>query len=189
MAVKKLITVGYQGFIPELRTNGPIKTPTMVNINAVRALVLNGRRVYEHNPSNPSKKVLLTPSNIGKPNFSSEDVKVDEVKKTDDTTATVKPVDPTPVAPVNPETEKKEEEAPVTPEEKVEAPTKEPKVEETPDEDVAPVTPVEETKVDTPAVENAELAKEEAPAEETPDETATVSQNTNTSSKKKNKKK
>ena len=163
MAVKKLITVGYQGFIPELRTNGPIKTPTMVNINAVRALVLNGRRVYEHNPSNPSKKVLLTPSNIGKPNFSSEDVKVDEVKKTDDTTATVKPVDPTPVAPVNPETEKKEEEA--------------------------PVTPVEETKVDTPAVENAELAKEEAPAEETPDETATVSQNTNTSSKKKNKKK
>ena len=189
MAVKKLITVGYQGFIPELRTNGPIKTPTMVNINAVRALVLNGRRVYEHNPSNPSKKVLLTPSNIGKPNFSSEDVKVDEVKKADDTQAPVKPVDPTPVAPVNPEPEKKEDEAPVTPEEKVETPTEEPKVEETPDEDVAPVTPVEETKVDTPAVENAELAKEAASAEETPDETATVSQNTNTSSKKKNKKK
>ena len=71
----------------------------------------------------------------------------------------------------------------------MEAPTEEPKVEETPDEDVAPVTPVEETKVDTPAVENAELAKEEAPAEETPDETATVSQNTNTASNKKNKKK
>ena len=189
MAVKKLITVGYQGFIPELRTNGPIKTPTMVNINAVRALVLNGRRVYEHNPSNPSKKVLLTPSNIGKPNFSSEDVKVDEVKKTDDTPATVKPVDPTPVAPVNPEPEKKEEEAPVTPEEKVETLTEEPKVEETPADDVTPVTPVEETKVDTPVVENTEPSKEEAPAEETPVENTPVSQNTNTTSKKKNKKK
>ena len=73
MSLKKLVTIATSGFIPEIKVTGPVKTPTYVKIDAVKTLVLNGRRVYEHNPSNPSEKVLLQPSTYAKVNFGSKD--------------------------------------------------------------------------------------------------------------------
>ena len=73
MSLKKLVTIATTGFIPEIKVTGPVKTPTYIKIDAVKTLVLNGRRVYEHNPSNPSEKVLLQPSTYAKVNFGSKD--------------------------------------------------------------------------------------------------------------------
>ena len=73
MSLKKLVTIATTGFIPEIKVTGPVKTPTYIKIDAVKTLVLNGRRVYEHNPSNPSEKVLLQPSTYAKVNFGSND--------------------------------------------------------------------------------------------------------------------
>ena len=98
MGVKKLITISTPGYLPEIRVNGPVKTPTYVKVDAVRTLVLNGRRVFEHNPSNPTEKIILNVSNSVKVNFgagATTDKPVDTPKKVDE-----------PIAPtnVNPET-------------------------------------------------------------------------------------
>lgn len=71
MSVKKLITVAAYGYLPEIKLSGPVKTPTYVKIEAVKSLVLNGRRVFEHNPANVSEKVLLQPTTYAKVNFGS----------------------------------------------------------------------------------------------------------------------
>ena len=113
MSLKKLVTIATTGFIPEIKVTGPVKTPTYIKIDAVKTLVLNGRRVYEHNPSNPSEKVLLQPSTYAKVNFGSNDAapveptQVEEPKN-DPIPEQVTPAeDPAPVAePEAPETEK-----------------------------------------------------------------------------------
>ena len=118
MSLKKLVTIATTGFIPEIKVTGPVKTPTYIKIDAVKTLVLNGRRVYEHNPSNPSEKVLLQPSTYAKVNFGSNDAapveptQVEEPKN-DPIPEQVTPAeDPTPVAePEAPETEKDANEA------------------------------------------------------------------------------
>ena len=118
MSLKKLVTIATTGFIPEIKVTGPVKTPTYIKIDAVKTLVLNGRRVYEHNPSNPSEKVLLQPSTYAKVNFGSNDAapveptQVEEPKN-DPIPEQVTPAeDPAPVAePEAPETEKANETA------------------------------------------------------------------------------
>ena len=113
MSLKKLVTIATTGFIPEIKVTGPVKTPTYIKIDAVKTLVLNGRRVYEHNPSNPSEKVLLQPSTYAKVNFGSNDAapveptQVEEPKN-DPIPEQVTPAeDPAPVAESGaPETEK-----------------------------------------------------------------------------------
>ena len=109
MSLKKLVTIATTGFIPEIKVTGPVKTPTYIKIDAVKTLVLNGRRVYEHNPSNPSEKVLLQPSTYAKVNFGSNDAApvVEDDPKNDPIPEQVTPSeDPAPVAePEAPETD------------------------------------------------------------------------------------
>ena len=129
MSLKKLVTIATTGFIPEIKVTGPVKTPTYIKIDAVKTLVLNGRHVYEHNPSNPSEKVLLQPSTYAKVNFGSNDAapveptQVEEPKN-DPIPEQVTPAeDPAPVAePEAPETEKGADETAGTKTEEV-APT------------------------------------------------------------------
>lgn len=109
MGVKKLITISTPGYLPEIRVNGPVKTPTYVKVDAVRALVLNGRRVLEHNPSNPTEKVILNVSNSVKVNFGADattDKPVDTPKKVDELIA---PTNVNPETPVEKFEEKKVE--------------------------------------------------------------------------------
>ena len=68
-ANKKYVTIGVVGMIPEIRVNGPLKTPHYIDLEMVKAMVLHGRRVYEHNPAKPSERVLLTIENMDKDNF------------------------------------------------------------------------------------------------------------------------
>lgn len=110
MSLKKLVTIATSGFIPEIKVTGPVKTPTYVKIDAVKTLVLNGRRVYEHNPSNPSEKVLLQPSTYAKVNFGSKDAAPveptqDEPKNDPIPEQVTTSEDPAPVEPEAPKTD------------------------------------------------------------------------------------
>ena len=148
-ANKKYVTIGVVGMIPEIRVNGPLKTPHYIDIEMVKAMVLHGRRVYEHNPAKPSERVLLTIENMDKDNFGKygEDVKVytigKDAEKEPEKTPAVESVPETPVAPVvNEDPAPQEPEAPVDPEPAVEnAPADEPKTVVDP----VPETPVVET--------------------------------------------
>ena len=193
MSLKKLVTIATTGFIPEIKVTGPVKTPTYIKIDAVKTLVLNGRRVYEHNPSNPSEKVLLQPSTYAKVNFGSNDAapveptQVEEPKN-DPIPEQVTPAeDPAPVAePEAPETDvteeqKSEEAAPVEPTQ-VEEPKNDPIPEQvTPAEDPAPVAEPEAPETEKGADETAGSKTEEvAPTPQ--------SQNNNQQKSKKDKK-
>ena len=141
-ANKKYVTIGVVGMIPEIRVNGPLKTPHYINIEMVKAMVLHGRRVYEHNPAKPSERVLLTIENMDKDNFGKD------TRKEPEKTPAVESVPETPVAPVvNEDPAPQEPEAPVDPEPAVKnAPADEAEVEsETPVVDPVPETPVVET--------------------------------------------
>lgn len=66
----KLYLIDYAGPIPELNfINGPILTPSKLNIQTVGLLVKNGKRLYEVNPLNKEDRVLLTVDNFDKDNF------------------------------------------------------------------------------------------------------------------------
>lgn len=110
MSLKKLVTIATSGFIPEIKVTGPVKTPTYVKIDAVKTLVLNGRRVYEHNPSNPSEKVLLQPSTYAKVNFGSKDAAPVESAQDEPKNGPI----PEQVAPTEDPTSAVEPEVPVT---------------------------------------------------------------------------
>ena len=173
MSLKKLVTIATTGFIPEIKVTGPVKTPTYIKIDAVKTLVLNGRRVYEHNPSNPSEKVLLQPSTYAKVNFGSNDAApvVEDDPKNDPIPEQVTPAeDPAPVEPEAPTTD-----------------TNEDQKNETGDSTVEP-TPVAEYEV--PKTDVAEDQKsEEAAGSKTEEVTHTPqSQNNNQQKSKKDKK-
>ena len=139
---RKLVTVAESGVIPELNfMNGPISTPTMISIEAIVKMVMNNRKVYECNPSNPSDQVELTIANVKKENFLAS-TPVSQVKE--------------------PEIEK----APTTP---VVEPT--PVVEEKPVETQVEPEPVEEEVVAEPTTDEEDTSEdksEETVAEETP---------------------
>lgn len=146
---KKYVTIGVVGMIPEIRVNGPLKTPHYINLEMVKAMVLHGRRVYEHNPAKPSERVLLTIENMDKDNFGKDG------EKEPDKTPAVESVPETPVAPVvNEDPAPQEPEAPVDPEPAVEnAPADEPETvvdQQPPAEENATEAPVESK---TPVVE------------------------------------
>ena len=177
MSLKKLVTIATTGFISEIKVTGPVKTPTYIKIDAVKTLVLNGRRVYEHNPSNPSEKVLLQPSTYAKVNFGSNDAapveptQVEEPKN-DPIPEQVTPAeDPAPVA---------EPEAPTTD-------TNEDQKNETGDSAVEPA-PVAES--EAPKTDVAEDQKSEEAAGTKTEEVAHTpqSQNNNQQKSKKDKK-
>lgn len=149
-ANKKYVTIGVVGMIPEIRVNGPLKTPHYIDLEMIKAMVLHGRRVYEHNPAKPSERVLLTIENMGKDNFGKD------AEKEPEKTSAVETVSETPVAPVV-----NEDPAPQEPESPVDH---EPAVEDAPADKVETVVdqqPVEETvpeaetevKAETPVVE------------------------------------
>lgn len=168
-ANKKYVTIGVVGMIPEIRVNGPLKTPHYIDLEMVKAMVLHGRRVYEHNPAKPSERVLLTIENMDKDNFGKD------VEKEPEKTSAVESVPETPVVHVvNEDPAPQEPEAPVAPE---------PAVEDTPDDEAEAV-------VDQPAEEPAPETKTEA---ETPVVEAAQNQNSNKNQnyngKKNNKKK
>lgn len=146
-ANKKYVTIGVVGMIPEIRVNGPLKTPHYIDLEMVKAMVLHGRRVYEHNPAKPSERVLLTIENMGKDNFGKD------AEKEPEKTPAVESVPETPVAPVvNEDPAPQEPETPVDPEPAVEnAPADEPEtVVDQPAEEPAPET---KTEVEAPVVE------------------------------------
>lgn len=146
-ANKKYVTIGVVGMIPEIRVNGPLKTPHYINLEMVKAMVLHGRRVYEHNPAKPSERVLLTIENMDKDNFGKD------AEKEPEKTPAVESVPETPVAPVvNEDPAPQEPETPVDPEPAVEnAPADEPEtVVDQPAEEPAPET---KTEVEAPVVE------------------------------------
>ena len=167
MSLKKLVTIATTGFISEIKVTGPVKTPTYIKIDAVKTLVLNGRRVYEHNPSNPSEKVLLQSSTYAKVNFGSNDAApvVEDDPKNDPIPEQVTPVEP---------------EAPTTD-------TNEDQKNETGDSTVEP-TPVAESEV--PKTDVAEDQKSEEAAGSKTEEVAPTpqSQNNNQQKSKKDKK-
>lgn len=141
-ANKKYVTIGVVGLIPEIRVNGPIKTPHYIDIEMLKAMVIHGRRVYEHNPAKPSERILLTIENMDKDNFGKD------ARKEPEKTPAVESVPETPVAPVvNEDRAPQEPETPVNPEPAVEnAPADEAEVKsETPVVDPVPETPVVET--------------------------------------------
>ena len=141
-ANKKYVTIGVVGLIPEIRVNGPLKTPHYIDIEMVKAMVIHGRRVYEHNPAKPSERILLTIENMDKDNFGKD------ARKEPEKTPAVESVPETPVAPVvNEDRAPQEPETPVNPEPAVEnAPADEAEVKsETPVVDPVPETPVVET--------------------------------------------
>ena len=156
-ANKKYVTIGVVGMIPEIRVNGPLKTPHYIDLEMVKAMVLHGRRVYEHNPAKPSERVLLTIENMDKDNFGKD------AEKEPEKTPAVESVPETPVAPVvNEDPAPQEPEAPVDPEPAVKnAPADEPKTvvdqqpaEETvPEAEVASETPAVDPVPETPVVE------------------------------------
>lgn len=146
---KKYVTIGVVGMIPEIRVNGPLKTPHYINLEMVKAMVLHGRRVYEHNPAKPSERVLLTIENMDKDNFGKD------AEKEPEKTPAVESVPETPVAPVvNEDPAPQEPEALVDPEPAVEnAPADEPETvvdQQPPAEENATEAPVESK---TPVVE------------------------------------
>lgn len=146
-ANKKYVTIGVVGMIPEIRVNGPLKTPHYINLEMVKAMVLHGRRVYEHNPAKPSERVLLTIENMDKDNFGKD------AEKEPEKTSAVESVPETPVSPVvNEDPAPQEPETPVDPEPAVEnAPADEPEtVVDQPAEEPAPET---KTEVEAPVVE------------------------------------
>ena len=125
MSLKKLVTIATTGFIPEIKVTGPVKTPTYIKIDAVKTLVLNGRRVYEHNPSNPSDKVLLQPSTYAKVNFGSNNAAPVEPSQVEEPKNDPIPEQVTPTEDHTPVTDVTEEAAPVEPLQ-VEEPTNDP---------------------------------------------------------------
>lgn len=72
---KKLVTVNTSGLINELVGGicGPILTPTLISINTIYAMISNGKKVYEVNPSNRKQTILLTKSNYKTDNFNTFD--------------------------------------------------------------------------------------------------------------------
>ena len=187
MSVKKLITVSNSGYLPEIKVNGPIKTPTYVKVDAVRALVLNGRRVSEHNPANPSEKIVLNVSNSVKVNFGDSVSPEKPVNDTPENVDTVPPVTPPEdnrgedEVPVNKEPENVEDPVSlVTPTDEVPETTPDP-VDNTDNENSTSDSPVENT--DENPVETPEVSGEEVKTEDT----KTQTQNTG-KGKKRNKK-
>lgn len=187
MTDTKLVTVGYSGLIRELGASGPIKHPTEIRMEAIKQMVLFGKVVYEHNPANPSDRVLLTVDNVELDNFAKNE-KDDTAngvaqqtspavdQKKDETPAA--PVVPDPIPdPVDPgkddttEDEKKDE-TPVDP------------VVNTNEETAAPET------ADDTAAQNQETTETAAPAvDEKKDETPAANATTGKKSSKKNNKK
>ena len=142
---RKLVTVAESGVIPELNfVNGPISTPTMISMDAIIKMVINNRKVYECNPSNPSEQVELTIANVKKVNFlTSTSVSEPEEKKVDEAPATPV-VEPTPVVDEKPvetpvETEHVEETVAAEPEPSVDEQDTD---EDNPEETVKEETPV-----------------------------------------------
>jgi len=176
-ANKKYVTIGVVGMIPEIRVNGPLKTPHYIDLEMVKAMVIHGRRVYEHNPAKPSERILLTIENMDKDNFGKD------TRKEPEKTPAVESVAETPVAPVvNEDPAPQEPEAPVDPEPAVKnAPADEPEtvVDQQPAEEDATETEVES---ETPVVD---------PVPETPvvETTQNSNKNQNYNGKKNNKKK
>ena len=84
MTGTKLVTVGCVGLIREIHANGPIKHPTPIKQNLVEKMVINGKRVFEHNPSNYSDKIELTLDNMSTVNFGKDKT---EDKKNEETVA------------------------------------------------------------------------------------------------------
>jgi hypothetical protein len=85
MVKRKLVTVADFGPLQEIGgIGGPLRTPTNIALNAICQMVVNGKTVFEHNPSNVKEKVRLTLSNVKSDNFvKSEDgepVKTQPVK-------------------------------------------------------------------------------------------------------------
>lgn len=176
-ANKKYVTIGVVGMIPEIRVNGPLKTPHYIDLEMVKAMVIHGRRVYEHNPAKPSERILLTIENMDKDNFGKD------ARKEPEKTPAVESVPETPVSPVvNEDPAPQEPEAPVDPEPAVKnAPADEPEtvVDQQPAEEDATEAEVES---ETPVVD---------PVPETPvvETTQNSNKNQNYNGKKNNKKK
>lgn len=152
-ANKKYVTIGVVGMIPEIRVNGPLKTPHYIDLEMVKAMVIHGRRVYEHNPAKPSERILLTIENMDKDNFGKD------TRKEPEKTPAVESVPETPVAPVvNEDPAPQEPEAPVDPE---------PAVKNAPADELETVVdqqPAEEDATEAPV--DPEHAVKNAPADE-----------------------
>lgn len=168
-ANKKYVTIGVVGLIPEIRVNGPLKTPHYIDIEMVKAMVLHGRRVYEHNPAKPSERVLLTIENMDKDNFGKD------AGKEPEKTPAVESVPETPVAPVV-----NEDPAPQEPET--------PPVDPEPVVEDAPADEAEAVVDQQPAEETAPDAEAEAPVVEAA-QNQNSNKNQNYNGKKNNKKK
>ena len=156
-ANKKYVTIGVVGMIPEIRVNGPLKTPHYIDLEMVKAMVIHGRRVYEHNPAKPSERILLTIENMDKDNFGKD------TRKEPEKTPAVESVPETPV--VNEDPAPQEPESPVDPEPAVKnAPADEPErvVDQQPAEEdateaeVESETPVVDPVPETPVVETSQ---------------------------------
>ena len=63
------ITTSNIGWIPELKTRGPIIVPIEVPSRIVLSMVVAGRKVFEHNPINHKEKILLTTKNFDEEKF------------------------------------------------------------------------------------------------------------------------
>ena len=61
--MERIYTVMGNGAILGLGINGPLTEPTPIAINYVNTMVRRGRVIYQHNPSNLSEKVQVTPTN------------------------------------------------------------------------------------------------------------------------------
>lgn len=186
MTDTKLVTVGCSGLIRELGASGPIKHPTEIRMEAIKQMVLFGKVVYEHNPANPSDRVLLTVDNVELDNFAKNEKDdatngvaqqtapvVDEKNEAPATPVVPDPI-PDPVDPGKDDTteDEKKDETPVDP------------VVNTNGETTAPET------ADDTAAQNQETTETSAPAVDVKkDETPAANATTGKKSSKKNNKK
>lgn len=174
-ANKKYVTIGVVGMIPEIRVNGPLKTPHYIDLEMVKAMVIHGRRVYEHNPAKPSERILLTIENMDKDNFGKD------TRKEPEKTPAVESVPETPVAPVV-----NEDRAPQEPETLV---NPEPAVENAPADEAEVVADQQPTEETAPEVESETPVVDPVPETPVVETTQDSNKNQNHNGKKNNKKK
>lgn len=69
-SLRKLVTVSSTGTFSEVGgIHGPITTITVMNVDVIYKLLINGRIVWEHNPENRKQKKRLTLKNYRKKNL------------------------------------------------------------------------------------------------------------------------
>lgn len=67
---KKLVTVEYNGSITELGgISGPIINPCKIAISTLVKMLHNGKKIFEVNPADTTKKIRLSLSNVNKKNY------------------------------------------------------------------------------------------------------------------------